>query len=112
MFSLLGPNQMSWDFDFSDASVDGELWWVAEVLLILFILPKQQCNSDIVKPITCILLASGATWGGAESCAMRKTTECLGMENNKKGRPFGEVSQTLLQHTVAFIEEVFIAKYL
>lgn len=45
------------------------------------------------------------------ACAVRNTTECLGRDN-RKDLLFGELAQTLLQHTVAFIEEVFISKYL
>lgn len=41
--------------------------------------------------------------------AVRKTAACLGMENNRKDLQFGELSQTPLQRTVAFIGEVFIA---
>lgn len=40
---------------------------------------------------------------------MRKTTECLGMESSRKDLQFRALSQTPLEHTVVFIEEVFIA---
>lgn len=40
---------------------------------------------------------------------MRKTTECLGMERSRKDLQLRDLSQTPLEHTVVFIEEVFIA---
>ncbi|OPJ81914.1 hypothetical protein AV530_014438 [Patagioenas fasciata monilis] len=42
--------------------------------------------------------------------AMRKTTEGLGMEN-RKNLQFGKLSQTPLEHVVAFIEEEFEDDY-
>lgn len=69
--------------------------------LFMFCLSKQKCSSGIVKPITCISLDLGATWGDAESCLCCEEHHRVPWDGEQQKRPlvWGAHSNTSPAHS-------------